>query len=294
MATGRSSLDAARFLAAALVLGAGRGNGSAARSIGAALRSSPAGRVVSRDEPGGGPASGELARALRAAALGRVSADERDWIARIEARRDELAAEHAPTDAVFAEGPERGGRRWAAIRRPGTVADACLVISVPPLWGRLLMRLIGERRPSSCVELGTGFGVSAAYQAAALELNGAGELLSFEGGESWARIAREGAEALSLERLEVRVGPLSETLEPGLAERPPVDFAFVDAEHTKDSTLAYFAALQPRLADRATLVFDDIDFDSEMWEAWTEIRAHDRVLTAVSLGRMGIVVVGAG
>ena len=237
------------------------------------------------------PRSRALARALAGAAVLRGTAAERDWVARIEARRAELAAEHAQTEAVFSEGPERAGARWAEIRRSGPLAEACRVISVPPHWARLLMRLIAELRPASCVELGTGFGVSAAYEAAALELNGAGELTSFEGGESWARIAREGAERLGLARLDVRVGPLSETLAPGLAEKAPVDFAFIDAEHTRESTLSYFEALMTSVAPGATLVFDDIDFDAEMWDAWTEIREHPRVATALSLGRMGIVTV---
>jgi predicted O-methyltransferase YrrM len=274
MATGESSLDRARFLAAAAVLRAGRGGG----------------RIVNRNAPG--PGSRSLARALAGAALLRGSQAERTWVDRIEARRAELAAEHARTDAVFSEGPERGGARWAELRRAVPLAEACGVISVPPVWGRLLMRLIAVRRPRVCVELGTGFGVSAAFGAAALELNGAGRLVTFEGGESWARVAREGADRLGLGRLEVRVGPLSQTLEPALEELGPVEFAFVDAEHTKESTLAYFAALAPRLAPAAVVVFDDIDFDQPMWEAWTEIRADPRVAVAVSLGRMGLIVAG--
>ena len=34
------------------------------------------------------------------------------------------------------------------------------------------MRTVRELSPSACLELGAGFGISAAYQGAALELNG--------------------------------------------------------------------------------------------------------------------------
>ena len=44
--------------------------------------------------------------------------------------------------------------------------------SMPRIWARFLMRLVGELAPRSCIELGTGFGISAMYQAAALETAG--------------------------------------------------------------------------------------------------------------------------
>ena len=265
--------DQARFLAAGLLLGLGRRDG----------------RVINRHEPRDAGAARALARALRTTALRRVPADERRWVDRIEDRRAALAAEHGVTQAVFSETPERESSRWAQILRPGPVSRACGVISIPPLWGLLLMRLARELRPRSAIELGTGFGVSAAYLAAALELNGGGRLTSFDGAEKWAEIAESGASELGLSRLEVRVGALSDTLDASLPELDPVDLAFVDAEHTKEATVHYFAAMLPHLADGAVVVFDDIAFDAPMWEAWVEIRAHPRVAVALSLGKMGIV-----
>ena len=45
----------------------------------------------------------------------------------------------------------------------------------------------------------------------------------------------------------------------------------------------------PHLSDGGVVVFDDIEFDAPMWEAWTEIREHPSVAVALSLGKMGIV-----
>ena len=190
---------------------------------------------------------------------------------------------------MFSEEPETAGERWEHVGRDGPVAEKCGTISIPPRWGLMLVRLVRELSPNLCVELGTGFGLSAAFVSAALELNGTGELVSFEGAEEWAEIARGGAAELGLDRLDVRVGPLSETLPVSLSELAPVDFAFVDAEHTKESTLRYFDQLLPHLSDRAVVLFDDIDFDRGMWEAWEGIRDHPRVRAWAALGRIGIV-----
>ena len=265
--------DEARFLAASLLLGLGRRDG----------------RLVNRNERSARDSSHALGSALRMTALRRIPREERRWAERIEQRRAELASEHAETQAVFTERPERGAARWTQILRPGPVAEACGVISIPPLWGVLLLRLARGQRPAVAVELGTGFGISAAYLAAGLEVNGSGRLATFDGAEKWAAIAEEGTSRLGLTRAEFRVGPLSKTLEEALVELDPVGLTFIDAEHTKESTLRYFRTLLPHLSDGAVLVFDDIDFDAPMWEAWTEIREHPAVAVAVSLGKMGIV-----
>jgi predicted O-methyltransferase YrrM len=251
------------------------------------------GRIVNRREPGGVDRSRELASALRTTGLRRVPADERSWIERIEARRDELATEQTTTDAVFSESPQEQPSRWGRLVRPVPVSTASRVISIPPLWGLLLMRLARELRPHSAIELGTGFGISAAYVTAALELDGRGRLTSFEGAERWAAIAQHGATDLGLHRLEIRLGALSQTLDSALPDLAPVDFAFVDAEHTKEATVRYFDTMLPHLSDGAVVVFDDIAFDKPMWEAWVEIREHRRVALALSLGKMGIVSVAA-
>jgi predicted O-methyltransferase YrrM len=267
--------DEARFLAASLILALGRRDG----------------RVVVRNDRAARGSSRALARALRTTATRRIPSDERSWADRIEGRRAALAAEHADTQEVFSEKPEPGARPagWGRLVRRGPVSDACGVISIPWLWGTLLMRLARELRPGAAIELGTGFGISAAYIAAGLELAGRGRLVTFDGAEEWAKIAEDGTSKLGFSRVGFRVGPLSETLGAALPELEPVGLAFVDAEHTKESTIRYFETLLPHLGEGAVVVFDDIAFDAPMWEAWTEIRGHPQVAVAVSLGKMGIV-----
>jgi predicted O-methyltransferase YrrM len=232
-----------------------------------------------------------IARALATAASGRLPSEEREWIERIEERRAELGAREAPTSAGFER--SEGMPEWAATFG-GTypIAGMSLMFSIPQDWGRLLMRLVRELSPNSCLELGTGFGISAAYQAAALELNGAGRLLTLDAAREWEAIAQEGFAGLGLERrVGFRAGQIADTL-PGVAdEAAPIDFVFVDAEHQREPTLEYFELLLPRLSERAVVVLDDIGFPAQMRQAWRAIKHHERASVAVGLGRIGIVTI---
>jgi predicted O-methyltransferase YrrM len=162
--------------------------------------------------------------------------------------------------------------------------------SLPHLWGTLLFKLVRALRPTSCVELGTAIGISAAYQAAALRLNGSGELVTLEGQPPVASIASKNLAELGLENAAVVVGPFDETLEPTLGGLDPVDFAHIDGNHHEEPTLGYFEQFVPHLAGSAVLVFDDINWSDGMKRAWARISSDPRVRISLDLHRMGIVV----
>lgn len=239
------------------------------------------------------PTSKALARALRSVGLNRLRPDERDWVARVEARRHALAAdatavrpdfeaESATTPPLFRDG---GG--------PAPIWGIAALFSISRLWGEFLLRLVRELAPRRCVELGTALGISTAYQAAALELNGSGTLTTFEGARAWAAVAEEGLSTLGLaDRTTVEIGAIDETLAEALARIGPVDYAFLDADHTEQATVKHFDAILPKMAPGGVAVLDDIAFSREMWRAWETIRRRDRVSTSMALGRMGLVAVG--
>jgi predicted O-methyltransferase YrrM len=223
--------------------------------------------------PGRGDASSSaIARALSTSALGRFDAGEREWVDRIEERRARIPAS--------ASGPED-------IRR------ACPHWSIPRVWGRFLMRLVRELRPASCMELGVGFGMSGAYQAAALALNGEGTLACLDQEEDLAAIAREGFTELGLDsQVTMRMGPIGETLTGAAEEAAPIDYAYIDAEHTEDATYGNFEELLPHLSPGAVVAIDDIQVDAGMARAWARIAESRHVAFALGVRRIGLVVVG--
>lgn len=230
-----------------------------------------------------------LFRALWTTALRRAPSGERAWLERIEARRRELAREEVAVAADFpyAANPVPG---WAeGVNRPAPLWAVSALMSVPARLGRLQMRLVRELEPRSCLELGTGVGISAAYQAAALELNGRGTLTTVDAARRWSAVAAEGISRLGLsDRVEVLVGPIRDTLPATLERMSPIDYAFIDAEHTEAAMIAQFEMLLPRTAPGGVLMFDDIDFSAEMQRGWRAIHQDDRLAFAISLGRVGV------
>ncbi|HLM31144.1 MAG TPA: class I SAM-dependent methyltransferase [Solirubrobacterales bacterium] len=228
-----------------------------------------------------------LRAALADAARGTARPEERRWIERIEGRRRELAANHARTDLPMVSGGGKGDgpAQFDVAESAATVGGASTFMSLAPEWALLLMRLVRESRPGSCLELGTGFGISSSYIGAALELNGAGQLRTLEGLEDWATRAEDGLSRLNLGRVGVEVGPLAQTLPVAAAERAPLDLVFIDAEHQRQPTIDHFATVSPHLAPGALVVFDDANW-KPVRSAYREIRKRPEVSSAIAIGRL--------
>jgi predicted O-methyltransferase YrrM len=231
--------------------------------------------VMRRDRP-----SAALARSLRSAASGRIPSEEREWARRIEAHRASLLADERVTHVSNLE-----------FEQLMEIREAAWWLSLPPVWCRFLMRLVSELRPRTGLELGSGVGISGAYQAAGLRGTGDGRLVTLEASEDWAEVAREGFARLGLaDTIQVRLGDIADTLPAVLEETGPLDYAFIDAEHTEKGTIMYFDALAPHLVPGAVVVVDDVTHPEPSRRAWRAIRARPAVARAVGLGRVGVVI----
>jgi predicted O-methyltransferase YrrM len=185
-------------------------------------------------------------------------------------------------------GQEMGGGR--VVQRQ--VGELCRKASKPPAWSLLLFELVRAFRPRNCIELGTCLGISAAYQAAALRLNGAGTLVTLEGAEALAGLSRLHLRELGLDNVTVVAGRFQDKLPGILRHGPPVDYAFIDGHHDEKATLEYYRLFLPALAGCAVLVFDDIAWSDGMRRAWSAIRSADGVGLSVDLGPVGLCVAG--
>jgi len=245
-----------------------------------------------------------LRRALAAAAVGRLTAAERDALARVEVRRAEIPFEVVdaglelgivPGDVSEAAeaGAASADESTAYAARLAQTWEICRWTSISPVWGRFLALLVRTLEPRSALELGTGLGLSGAYQASALKLNGAGKLVTLDVHEA-SRVAERGFAELGLsDWIELRFGLIDETLPDLLAAVGPVDFAFLDAEHSLSATVRHFDLLLPHLADGAVVVLDDITQTREMRLAWAVVSSRPRVVFSLPLRRVGVVVCGA-
>ena len=213
---------------------------------------------------------------------------ERADIEAIEERRERLIAERRPVEMRYYAQPddsaEGGEMRWSARAEPlGEIAER---VSASRRKAMSLYGLVRELAPRRALEMGTGVGISGAYQGMALRHAGGGEMVALDGAPELAAVAAETFAELGLEAIEVRVGPFAETLPQALAEGA-VQYAFVDGHHQEEATLAYFELLLPH-APGAALVFDDIRWSEGMLRAWERIADDPRVELAVDLDRYGV------
>ena len=211
---------------------------------------------------------------------------------RIEARREELIADPAAVRPEFHAEPESTPAGFLREEDPVPIGGIAILLSIPQYWGEFLLRLIREHAPRRCLELGAAVGISTAYQAAALELNGKGTLTTLEGARAWASVAEQGLSSLGLaDRATVEVGPIDHALGETLERIGPLDYAYLDADHAEEATVAHFDAILPHIASGGIAVLDDISYSPEMGRAWNTIRQRDGVSTSLAVGRMGIVAV---
>lgn len=219
--------------------------------------------------------------ALRSARRSRFDPDSALWLERIEHYRAELASSGERIELASRE-------------REATVGPLSVTASLPSAQGRQLhaiVRAIGARRG---LELGTCFGLSAAYQASALDGGGDREFVTCEGSPRLAERATQGLAGLGLGWSRVVVGRFEETVATVVADLAPIDWAFIDGHHDEFATQRYFDQIRPHAADRAVFAFDDIRWSAGMSRAWVAISQAPSVIAAADAGRIGIVVVRGG
>ena len=168
-------------------------------------------------------------------------------------------------------------------RKVNQVASSSLK---PKKFARLLYRMARFYQPSHVLELGTSLGVTTAYLASA----GKGiPVTTMEGAKAVAAVARQHFQELGLDSINVIEGRFENTLPVFLKTQSRIDFAFIDGNHRKDPTIAYFEILLPKTNSDSILVFDDIHWSREMEEAWVYIQSHPRVTLTIDLFFIGIV-----
>lgn len=238
------------------------------------------------------PAARGIADALRAAFYVELTDDERSLVDQIEVLRRRLNSTSETVRIVDYGAGDAKLERSADGMRHGmssqcSVSSACRA-SKRQFWALFLFHLIRHFQPRSCVELGSCVGISAAYQAAALRLNGRGNLITLEGAPALAEIARKNLQELGLDRARVINGRFEDELPRVLADSTPVDYAFIDGHHDEQATIRYFQQFLSHLSPQAIVVFDDLSWSAGMRRAWDQIAAHEAVQVAVDLGTMGV------
>lgn len=199
----------------------------------------------------------------------------------LEDLRDELKAMDTPIPKV-----EYGAGSSVIDTQNATIAQIAKYNQSHPRVGQLLFRLVHWLKPRTLLELGTSFGITTGYQAYAAPQS---RMITIEGCPHTAGMALETLDVMELEQVEVRIGRFEDELEQALQDLETLDYAFIDGNHRREPTLAYFEACLPYVHNDSVLVFDDVRWSQGMYEAWNAIKAHPRVTLTVEVFDVGLV-----
>ncbi len=168
-----------------------------------------------------------------------------------------------------------------------TIAKIAKSSLKPIKFGQLLFRMIHYYQPKNIIELGTSLGVTTCYLATG---NKEARVKTLEGSRAVASVARENFNKLQLKNVELIEGNFDDILLGAITDqRSPISFSFVDGNHRKEPTIAYFNELINHSCESSILIFDDIHWSKGMEEAWEEIKQHSSVTLTIDLFFIGIV-----
>lgn len=239
------------------------------------------------------PVAAAIGQAVADVAGDVISGEEHPHVEAIEARRRDLEASereirYRDFGAATRDSGQTPEEMYQGVARSRTLGDLCRRTSKPYRSGLLLMKLVEALKPENGLELGTCLGISASYQASAMQINGAGRLISLEGADAVAAVARETVARHGHGRVDIHVGRFQDTLPGVLRDHAPFDYAFIDGHHDGPATVQYFEMLEPVLTDEACVIYDDIRWSDGMLDAWNELRRRGNVEVAVDLVDIGI------
>ncbi|MGC2332014.1 MAG: class I SAM-dependent methyltransferase [Candidatus Acidiferrales bacterium] len=167
--------------------------------------------------------------------------------------------------------------------------------------GRILFNLVRFMRSERCLELGTGYGMSALFILAALQrYSPSGRLHTLEGSEPQFSIASSTLKQRHGDMVSCHFGSTGTLLAELVKSIGPIDFMFHDAGHSHEGYVNDFNEISQILVPGSIVLFDDIRWKDERWKSgsksatdtyagWREVVSHSRVSQAVEIdGNLGL------
>jgi predicted O-methyltransferase YrrM len=170
---------------------------------------------------------------------------------RVATLLDRMYAESKSQMSLLRERAAEFNRKMTAQERTDAMSE--FYIPVTPEAGRLLYALVRATRPSTVVEFGMSFGISAVHLAAAVRDNGVGRVVTTELSATKIAAAKKTFAETGLDDvITILEGDALTTLK-GLDE--PADFVLLDG--WKDLYLPVIKLLEPRLPTGALVIADN-------------------------------------
>ena len=195
----------------------------------------------------------------------------------IEERRKALLADE---NEVLIKDMGAGSHRFSSRKRK--IADIIRYSSSSQKFNLLYQFFCSLTPAKAVVELGTCLGLNTLYLAEVTKK----KIYTFEGADILINRIKNSLD--SNEKIEVIAGDISSTLPAFLKNRPKVDFAFLDANHTYEHTSSYYRQLMEHIHQDSIIVIGDIHWSREMQKAWKEIIQTEKVRLSLDFFECGV------
>lgn len=158
--------------------------------------------------------------------------------------------------------------------------------------GRLLHAVVRHTRPTSYLELGTAYGMSALIAARTMAMfTNDWSLTTVEALEQQRMVSAPMLKDRFGERVDCRLGYSKQCLAELRGPSPQFDFMFHDAAHSYDDYVSDFTLAEPMLKAGAVCLIDDIRWEDprfpttggSCYDGWRAIAQHARVRAAAEL-----------
>jgi predicted O-methyltransferase YrrM len=219
---------------------------------------------------------------------GELEPDDERVSARIETLRSELAERQNEYVTVLS-GRTFNNDGSHLFPQPRTLDRSLSQIasesSVLPRWGIFLYLCAKTTRAKIILELGSSAGISGCYLASARTCE---RFITVEGAPSLAQLAE-----INLNRIARNVEVVNASFADALDRIIPtlkqgVDLVFMDEDKQNSTLCRSFERVAGRLNRGAVVVFDDIHWSPEMWQAWQILRRWKGFSHTISAGRFGV------
>jgi predicted O-methyltransferase YrrM len=158
-------------------------------------------------------------------------------------------------------------------------------VSIDSRFGPFIYLCADGCKAKTILELGACVGISACYMASASSCR---KIITVEASEELAKIARANI-SLITSQYSVINSLFDEALDHILANTEEgIDLAWIDGHHEKIATIHYFQRLIPILNKGAVVLFDDIHWSNDMYDAWKILSKFTGFSHTIDIGRIGL------
>ncbi len=161
-------------------------------------------------------------------------------------------------------------------------------ISIPHWFGSLLFLLAFRLECRSILEIGTAFGISTSYLLQAIKDRPKSYLLTMESWDLPYKYYHRLFKNFNKSKLRIYKGYDYHALPKSFNTKRKYDFAFIDAEHKKESLIYQVKTILPHLSSMGLIVLDDINWSPEMKEGWDEVKNNNSIVYSIEEKKFGV------